>query len=134
MNGNDSAGSGGKIRVLVANRPRLMRELMLEAIASDPEVEIAGEIEQEADLAAAVERVRPDVVIIALGDSDERPSICDQLLLRYPALRVVAIAADRDAAFYYWAAPEIHTARLENSEGNVLLALRRRAGQPGRQR
>jgi len=39
-----------KIRVLVANRPRLMRELVLATIAGEPDVEIVGETANETEI------------------------------------------------------------------------------------
>ena len=47
------------IRVLVANRPRLMRELMVATISEQPDIEIVGEVQDEAELVSAVEKTRP---------------------------------------------------------------------------
>ena len=38
-----------KIRVLVANRPRLMRELVLATIADQPDIEVVGETQNESE-------------------------------------------------------------------------------------
>jgi chemotaxis response regulator CheB len=38
------------IRVLVANRPRLMREVVLETISDQADIEIVGEIRDESEL------------------------------------------------------------------------------------
>ncbi len=54
------------IRVLVANRPRLMRELMVATISEQPDIEIVGEVQDEAELASAVEKTRPDFLIRAI--------------------------------------------------------------------
>ena len=58
------------IRVLVANRPRLIRELVMATISDQPDIEIVGEIQQEADLEHAVEETRPDFLIVALERSN----------------------------------------------------------------
>ena len=39
------------IRVVVANRPRLMRELVLETIIDQPDIEIVAEIQNEDEIA-----------------------------------------------------------------------------------
>lgn len=124
MGAREQSNGVRKIRVLVANQPRLLRELVLEAVAGEPRIEVVGEVERENEILAAVERTRPHVLIIALGASDERPPICDEVLVRFPEVRVVAIAPDRNSTIYYWASPEIYSARLETSETGVLLALR----------
>jgi chemotaxis response regulator CheB len=120
-----------KVRVLVANRPRLMRDLILETIGGQADIEIAGEIREESEILGAIEQTRPDFLIVTLGDSDERPTICDSVLGRYPQLRVLAIAPDRNSTIYYWVSPEIQSARIETSEGAMLSALRSRTNQRG---
>lgn len=116
-----------KVRVLVANRPRLMRDLIMETIGEQPDIEVTGEIREESDILDAIDRTRPDFLIVTLGDSDERPTICDSVLATHPEVRVLAIAPDRNSTIYYWVSPEIHCARIETSEGGVLSALRSRA-------
>ena len=39
-----------KIRVIVANQPRLMRELVLATIADQSDIEVAGETQNEAEI------------------------------------------------------------------------------------
>jgi DNA-binding NarL/FixJ family response regulator len=121
-----------KVRVLVANRPRLMRDLILETIGGLPDIEVAGEIQEESEILEAVERTQPDFLIVSLGDSDERPAICDSVLARHPEIRVLAIAPDRNSTIYYWVSPVIHCAPIETSEGGMLSALRSRVNHRGR--
>ena len=49
------------IRVIVANRPRLMRELVLAIVADQPDIEIVGEVQNDADIARMVEEKQPDL-------------------------------------------------------------------------
>src|SRR5437764_3587466 len=56
-----------RVRVLVANHPRLMRELVMATIADQPDIEVVGEVQNESDLADIVEQVEPDVLIIAIN-------------------------------------------------------------------
>ena len=57
-----------RVRVLVANHPRLMRELVMATIADQPDIEVVGEVQNESDLADIVEQVEPDVLIIAMDE------------------------------------------------------------------
>ncbi len=50
------------IRVLVANRPKLMRELIVSTLADEPGVEIVGEVADEAEIAEKVREVSPDLL------------------------------------------------------------------------
>ncbi len=60
-----------RVRVLVANHPRLMRELVMATIADQPDIEVVGEVQNETDLADIVEQVQPDVLIIAMDDGNK---------------------------------------------------------------
>jgi len=54
------------IRVLVANRPRLIRELVTATISDEPDIEVVGEVQQETELERAIEETHPDFLIVAL--------------------------------------------------------------------
>jgi len=113
-----------RVRVLVANRPRLMRELIIGIIADQPDIEIVGEVGDDGDLTEAVEQVRPDVLILALEEPERRPSQCGFLLGRYPNMRILALAPERNRAIFYWAICDIRTRPLESSEAGILSAVR----------
>src|SRR5256885_17253199 len=72
------------IRVLVANRPRLMRELILTTFADQPDIEIVGEVGEESEISESVKRTLPNFVVIALDQPGKRPAICDVLLREHP--------------------------------------------------
>ena len=115
-----------KIKVVVANRPRLMRELVMATISDQPDIEIVGVLEDETAILDLVEREHPEFLVIALDHSDERPPICDVLFDRFPNMRILALAAERDSSIFYWATLDIRSNRIENSEEGILNALRGR--------
>ena len=112
------------IRVLVANRPRLIRELVIATISDQPDIEIVGEVDQEAEIETAVEETEPDFLIVALEKSGRLPSYCQTILKSYPEMRVIAIAPDRNSSMFYWASLKIESNQIEASEEGVLGALR----------
>ena len=114
------------IRVLVANKPRLMRELVLATISDQPDIEIVGQIQDDGEIEQAVAETRPDFLIVSLEDSDRLPHPCRILLQRHPHLRVIAIAPNREMTICYWASLNIESNRIESSEESVLSALRGR--------
>lgn len=111
---------------MVANRPRLMRELVLAVIADQPDIEIIGEIEDTHGLAEAVEDTEPDVLIIALDDADKRIAQCGFLLGRYPQMKILALAPEENRGVFYWATVDVRTKPLISSEAGILNALRER--------
>ncbi len=116
------------IRVLVANRPRLMRDLVLATISDQSDIEIVGEIEDETEIETAVSQTVPDFLIVALEKRSNRLSdACNAILQNHPHLRIIAIAPDRDSSIFYWTTPSIRRNQIETSEEGVLNALRGKA-------
>ncbi len=116
-----------KIRVLVANRPRLMRDLVLATISDQPDIEVLGALEDDSKIddskiAQAVAESQPDFVIVGLDTPDKRPSICDYLLSRHPLVKVLAVASEQDNSVFFWS--DIRSAAIESSEQGILDVLR----------
>jgi chemotaxis response regulator CheB len=112
------------VRVLVANRPRLMRELVLATISDQTDIEIVGEITDEEQIEAAVSGTQPDFLIVALDHGNRLPVPCITVLQHHPNLRVIAISPDRNNTMFYWASLSIQHTQIEASEQGVLNALR----------
>jgi chemotaxis response regulator CheB len=112
------------IRVLVANRPRLMRETILTTFADQPDIEIVGEIADESEIFENVRRTLPNFVVIAIDHPGERPRICDDLLRGHPDMRIIAVAPSMNYVVYYWASFDIHSSNIEASEEGMLNVLR----------
>ena len=112
------------IRVLVANRPRLNRELILSTFSDQRDIEVVGEVADESDIFEKVGETRPDFVVIALDEPGERPAICDALLRVHPEVRVIAVATAQNYVVFYWASLDIHSSTIEASEEGLLGALR----------
>jgi DNA-binding NarL/FixJ family response regulator len=116
-----------RIRVLVANQPRLMRELIMTTIADQTDIELVGEVGKKEDLADAVAQSRPDVLILAMDDHDKYRVQCGFLLGRYPEMKILALAPEQNRAQFYWAIVDIRSKPLESSEAGILDAVRQQA-------
>ncbi|HLZ91906.1 MAG TPA: hypothetical protein VKQ28_09345 [Candidatus Acidoferrum sp.] len=119
------------VRVLVANRPRLLREMVLAALSEQAGINVVGEAEDERDVPELVEKTKPDFLLIGMEEGRRRPRICDVLLRQYPALRIIAVAPTSNLGIFYWASFEIHSATLEASEEGLLEVIRRKDALPG---
>jgi DNA-binding NarL/FixJ family response regulator len=113
-----------RIRVLVANQPRLMRELIMTTIADQPDIELAGEVGKQDDLADAVAQTRPDVLILGMDDREKYRVQCGFLLGRYPEMKILALAPEQNRAQFYWAIVDVRSRSLESSEAGILDAMR----------
>lgn len=112
------------IRVVVANQPRLMRDLLIATISDQPDLEIVGEVEDDSELANTVERTRPDFLIVELEKYNRIPPVCRSLLEAYPQMKVIAVSPDRNSSMFYWTALRVQSNEIEASEAGVLGALR----------
>jgi len=115
-----------RVRVLVANQPRLMRELVLATISDKPDIEVVGEVVDETNLVEVVEQVQPDVLIVSVDEQEKRLGQCGFLLGRYPQMRILALAPEQNLGIFYWAIVDIRTKPLESSESGILNAVRER--------
>ena len=119
------------VRVLVANRPRLLREMVLSALAEQKGINVVGEADDERDVPEMVERTKPDFLLIGMEEGRKRPRLCDVLLKQYPSLRIIAVAPSSSLGIFYWASFEIHSAKLEASEEGLLEVIRKKDALPG---
>src|SRR5438105_4231847 len=113
-----------KVRVLVANTSRLMRDLVITMIADQPDIEVSGAIERDSDLDRAIAEQQPDFVIITFDKANHRPAVCEQLLSRYPQIRILAMSSSASKSSCFWTAVDIHSASFESSEAGLLGILR----------
>ena len=112
------------IRILVANRPKVMREALLDLLSDRSWIEVIGEVSNDADIPDFVDRRVPDLLVMAVDEPGKRPSLCDALLREYPELRIIAVAPHQDYSVFYWASVEIHSDDIETSEAGFINALR----------
>lgn len=112
------------IRVLVANRPRLMRELILATISDQPDIEIVGEINDDSEIENAVKSTQPDFLIVALEKSNRLPVGCHAVLQNHPRMKVIAISPNSNSSVFYWTSLQIKSSQIEASENGILSAIR----------
>jgi DNA-binding NarL/FixJ family response regulator len=112
------------IRILIANQPKLMREAILAAFADQADLEIVGEVSDEAEIQDRVNQTSPDLLIVTLDGSGKRPAICDTVLNTHPQVRVIAVSSAQNRSIFYWASLQIQSKAIEPSEEGMLIAAR----------
>ena len=115
-------------RVLMANQPKLMRELLAEVLADEAWIQIVGEVAREEEIRDLVKETSPDLLVVSTEKPGERPPICDALLREFPSLRIIAVADKENYTVCYWASLDIHADNIEPSEQGFLSAVRNVAG------
>ena len=81
-------------RIILANKPRLLREMLERVLAKVDDLEIAGQAMNLAELLWLVEQMEPEWVIVSLTDHGNIPGTVKSLLNRYPAVYILGIALD----------------------------------------
>ena len=112
------------VRILVANQPKLMRDLIMATLSDEPGIEIIGEVSEESEIRQQVRQTSPDLLVIALDEPAKRPDICDTLLRDQPGLRIIAVASQENCSVFYWASFDLHSSQIEASEQGILNAVR----------
>ena len=100
-------------RILMANQPKLMRELLVEMLEEESWIEIVGEVARESDIRELVLKTAPDLLVVTADKPGKRPIICDELLKEFPAMRIIAVAAHENYTVCYWASLDIHADDIE---------------------
>jgi hypothetical protein len=104
--------------------PTLMLDIVHHVVATQPDMVIVDKVDA-AELSAAVQRTRADVVVIGHDENGER-NLFLSLLLRRPQLRVLAIADDGKSGCLYDLRPRrVRIGKI--SAGSLAEAIRGRA-------
>ena len=112
------------LRVLMANRPKLMRELLVEMLQEESWIGIV-EVTQESEIRQVGQDTVPDLLVVTADKPGRRPAICDELLKEFLALRIIAVAPQENYAVCYWASLDIHAEDIESSEHGFLGAVKK---------
>jgi DNA-binding NarL/FixJ family response regulator len=117
-----------KIRIVLANYPRMMRELVREIIERQPDMEIVGEIVDPLHVLLATRETRVEAVIVALRNSEDS-GLISHLLSECPNLTILGLSSQGDDAFIVQMCPQ-RTEIINPSVANILSALRQAIRSP----
>ena len=113
-----------KIRVLIANSTRVLRDLLYDAIRKQPGIEIVGDVSEESAILPVAERTNADCVIVPLGE-DGIAASCTQILSQRPNVRILAIGEGTNVLALYWRCSkgDVRCTYSTASRKNILQAL-----------
>lgn len=108
-------------RVLLANRPRLFREMLQRVMQNTLGIDVVGEISDPLALRAAIVDTGAQWVVVSLTASGEMPALVEELLVEFPSLCALGVADDGSHAVIRWA--EVHQESLHGLSLNQMIAL-----------
>lgn len=82
-----------RIRILILDLPRMLRDLVQQALSEHPEMVVVEPPEPASEMAAAAEQADADVLVVPAPSSNELWDI-DAALFRRPRLKVLGITRD----------------------------------------
>jgi DNA-binding NarL/FixJ family response regulator len=89
-----------RTRILLAGMPPLLRDIVEDAVAKQPDMDVLGHFSEGDDLAQSLKEVAVDVVIVGARQPDDF-ALADQCLRASPRVRVLVIAnSGRNATMY----------------------------------
>jgi hypothetical protein len=115
---NNSERTIFPIRVLVANMSGVMFEIVIRAIQQQPDMTLTHYAKDSVELAEAVGD-QTDVLIVGAPYIYPPPTICHDLWLSFPALKIFVLTPSGDSALVYWLSIRQH--RLKTVSVGTLL-------------
>jgi hypothetical protein len=88
------------VRVLLADLPGILNELVSENIQAQPDMVLVRAVQGWQELLSAGGDA--DVVILGAQQVSPLPGICSHLLVEYPDMRILVLTPNGDQAALYW--------------------------------
>jgi hypothetical protein len=85
--------------------PKMLLDILSHVVASEPDMVVAGWVEDDEDLLAAIRRARANVILVGQAAEDAQEKYASLLLAR-PRLKVVAITGDGKTGLLYELRPK----------------------------
>lgn len=87
-----------KRRIILANKPRLLREILKSAFQKYPDLQIVGESRDTNDLLDQITEFKANWVVVSLQPNGEFPDSMQRILNHFPNLGIMAISSDGSQA------------------------------------
>jgi DNA-binding NarL/FixJ family response regulator len=111
-----------KIRILLANHPRMVRLLVREMMERQSDMEVVGEVLDPLDVISATQEAEADVVVITINNN-EAQELRRHLLAQCPNIVILALSLSGGIAFIEQLRPQ-RREMVDPSEVTILHALR----------
>jgi hypothetical protein len=101
------------IRILVANLPTVVTEMLNQTIQQQPDLEWLGNLQESEEMAVTV--VQADILILGVEDVYSLPESCFWFLGNQPNLKVLLLTPAGDEAIVYWRALHCYPMQVTSS-------------------
>ena len=108
-------------RIVLANGSRLMREMLRRVLLKSRSLDVVQEVGDSKELPDVIEDTKPEWVILSLTFDNRVPAWVDSMMVRYPSVRFLALAADGSKIKMKWL--EVHEQELNGLSLNDLIQI-----------
>lgn len=91
---NSSGLAHSKKKVVLANRPRMVRQMLRQLLEASGEYEVVAEVQNTQNLATLIELTHPEWVIVSQPEESEFLLALENLPNRYPFVSLLLLAWD----------------------------------------
>jgi hypothetical protein len=84
----------GQIRIILANEPRLLREMLKRVFLKRFDLQVVAEVSNFSRLSEVIDRTQPQWVVVSLLPNGRLPGYAHGLPALYPRVGIVAVAGD----------------------------------------
>lgn len=118
-------------RILLANVPRFLDEMLKRALANVPGLQIVGEVADWATLSSAIKQTGAQWIIVSLPSGYPMSQAASELLAAHPTIRLLNVATDGGHITIRWVEPrEQAIDEFSLNELTALLTSPPRSSQP----
>src|SRR6266478_6353947 len=89
-------------RILMANQPKLMRELLVEMLEEESWIEIVGEVPHESEIRELVQKTAPDLLVVTADKPGRRAVILPAAAAGIPGMATIAVRSDENSHVSFW--------------------------------
>jgi DNA-binding NarL/FixJ family response regulator len=88
-----------RIRVLLGDMPTMLRDIVTDVVANEPDLEVSGVLGPRESLQAGLKRVQADVLVVG----NRRPDLgtAEEIWREWPLVKILMIATDARSAVLY---------------------------------
>jgi DNA-binding NarL/FixJ family response regulator len=108
-------------RIILADGPRFLLEMLKRVILKSPGLQIVGEISDLERLPSVVEQTHAEWVIVSLRSDGKMPEVVRSFSATHPSVFILALAADGTCVKMRWM--ESHEKVLEGLSLDELVAI-----------
>ncbi len=119
------------IRVLMANQPRLMRDVIATSLGYEEDVEVVAQVSAESEISRMVEGTKPEFLIVSLDSRRFGRSEREAMLQRHPEMQIVALAADGNSFTLFSASDGIRSVTYDAAEADLQDVMRSNSRRKG---